>query len=224
MEWCKLFATFATDPKVRKLSDRAFRRYVEAMCDTTLHETDGRIDPAEARPTAELVTAGLWDRDIDGLAIHGWTNRQLTKEQIAAVREKSRERQRRHREGSHGVSNAAVTPTEVEVEVEKNTVTAIAVTPAPTLNQRANILARAYTDVQPMSRFPAIAGIVRTALKANHPDDDIRAALLRLAEEGRGVTTETLRVELEGLPVMRARIADPAGELIKGVLGESVTG
>lgn len=71
---------------------------------------------------------------------------------------------------------------------------------AKTVNQRANALASAYTDRQPMSKFPAIAGIVRKAINTGaYTDDDIAAALTRLADEGRSVTVETLRIELEGL-------------------------
>jgi hypothetical protein len=54
-----------------------------------------------------------------------------------------------------------------------------------------------------MSRFPAVAGIVRKAIRAQHSDQAITDALVRLAGEGRSVTVETLRIELEGLPASR---------------------
>jgi hypothetical protein len=76
---------------------------------------------------------------------------------------------------------------------------------AESLNQRAQRLTKAYTDVQPMSKFPAVLGIVKTAIAAHHGDDEIIPALLRLARDGRGVTTETLRVELQGLPAPRGQ-------------------
>ncbi|MCW2601837.1 MAG: hypothetical protein JWM02_3666 [Frankiales bacterium] len=72
--------------------------------------------------------------------------------------------------------------------------------------QRINRLAKAYTDRVPMSNFPAIAGVVRKAVRASHGDEPILAALSRLAGDGRSVTTETLRIELEG----KARSGRPA--------------
>lgn len=76
----------------------------------------------------------------------------------------------------------------------------------PTLNQRGNALAKHYADLQPMCNFPAIAGIVKKAIKAGFEDDEIRDALIRLATEGRSVTVETLRIELEGLNPVGASI------------------
>jgi hypothetical protein len=67
----------------------------------------------------------------------------------------------------------------------------------------AQAITRAYVDRVPMSRFPAVLGIVRKALKADHDADQVKAALLRLADEGRSVTVETLRIELEGAPPAR---------------------
>jgi Helix-turn-helix domain len=74
---------------------------------------------------------------------------------------------------------------------------------APSVGSRSNALAKVYHDRQPMSRFPAIAGIARTALDAGFPDAEVAAALLRLADDRRPVTVETLRIELEGLPPRR---------------------
>lgn len=66
-------------------------------------------------------------------------------------------------------------------------------------------ITRAYTERVPLSKFPAVLGIVRRGMKAGHPPDAIQAALLRLADEGRPVTVDALRVELEGLPTSRRR-------------------
>ena len=64
-------------------------------------------------------------------------------------------------------------------------------------------ITRAYAERVPLSKFPAVLGIVRRALKANYPPDAVKAALLRLADERRPVTVDSLRVELEGLPAPR---------------------
>jgi hypothetical protein len=73
-------------------------------------------------------------------------------------------------------------------------------------NQRANRLAKIYTDLVPLSRFPAIAGIVRKAIQADKTDAEIGDALTRLAKEGRSLTVDVLRVEIEGLPVPSPRL------------------
>jgi hypothetical protein len=71
------------------------------------------------------------------------------------------------------------------------------------LNQRAQRLTRAYTDIEPVSNFAAVMRIVKKA--ASYSDAEIIPALERLARDGRGVTTETLRVELQGLPAQRGQ-------------------
>ena len=68
------------------------------------------------------------------------------------------------------------------------------------VNVVSNRLAKGYTDVVPLSRFPAIAGIAKKALQSGYDEQTIADALGRLATEGRPVTTETLRIEMEGLP------------------------
>jgi hypothetical protein len=75
-----------------------------------------------------------------------------------------------------------------------------------TENQRSKRITDAYHAVEPMSKWVAINGIVTTAVKAGKwTDDEIRAAMLRLAADGRTVTTETLRIELAGKPAYRSR-------------------
>lgn len=72
---------------------------------------------------------------------------------------------------------------------------------APSEGQRVNVLAKRYTDRVPLSNFPAVAGVVRKAVRAAMwADDEIAAALERLADDGRAVTTDALRYELQGFP------------------------
>jgi hypothetical protein len=84
--------------------------------------------------------------------------------------------------------------------------TSLALVPTPeTATRRSKRITDAYHAVEPMSKWPAVNGIVLKAIKANRwQDDEIHDALLRLAAEGRPVTVETLRVELNGLPPPRA--------------------
>ena len=97
-------------------------------------------------------------------------------------------------------------PSEHYEEQEHNEVLPDPADPAGTVNQRANLIAKQYTDVVPMSRFPAIAGIAKKAVNAGYSDQEIVDALLRIAGEGRSVTVESLRIEIEGL-VPRGRMS-----------------
>lgn len=70
-----------------------------------------------------------------------------------------------------------------------------------TYTQRSKVITDAYAAAQPLCKWPAVNGVVLKAIKTEqYADDEIRAAVLRLAEEGRSVTVDTLRVELSGLP------------------------
>ncbi len=73
--------------------------------------------------------------------------------------------------------------------------------PAKSVTQRAKAITDAYTEIEPMSKWPAVNAIVIKAIKTDRwSDDEIRAAMLRLGGEGRSVTVDTLRVELNGQP------------------------
>jgi hypothetical protein len=77
--------------------------------------------------------------------------------------------------------------------------------PADSVTRRSKRITDAYTAVEPMSKWPAVNGIVIRAIKVGRwRDEEIHSALLRLAAEGRPVTVESLRVELDGLPPARA--------------------
>lgn len=75
-------------------------------------------------------------------------------------------------------------------------------------NRRAQALAAGYVDLVPLSKFPAVLGVVKKALNAGYADDMVRAALVRIAHEGRSVTVDVLRIELEGLTPARAAAAN----------------
>lgn len=107
----------------------------------------------------------------------------------------------------------------VEPSVQPSALAAVAAS-EPTIAQRSNALAKGYYDVQPLCNFPSISKIARKAIRAGHSDEAIREALLRLADERRGVTTETLRVELEGLPERKSRQVDRAAEILKGAMAD----
>ncbi len=73
--------------------------------------------------------------------------------------------------------------------------------------QRVNRLARTYTSRVPLSKFIAVAGVVRAAVRAAdrdgqplYTDQQLTDGLARLVEERRAVTIDTLRIALEGPP------------------------
>lgn len=72
---------------------------------------------------------------------------------------------------------------------------------AKAANKAAQDLARAYTELVPLSNFPAVMRLARKALgTGRYSDEQLRAALVRLGRDGRTVTADTLRYELEGFP------------------------
>lgn len=86
----------------------------------------------------------------------------------------------------------------------------------PSEGQRVNALTKVYTDLVPLSNFPAVAGVVRKAVRAGMWDDEtIAEALERMARDGRAVTTDALRYELTGFPgrqTNRARALEAGAE------------
>lgn len=68
---------------------------------------------------------------------------------------------------------------------------------AETEGQRVNRLTRIYTDRVPLSKFVAVAGVVRAAVRAGHTDEQITAGLGLIADEKRAVTIDTLRIAIE---------------------------
>jgi hypothetical protein len=180
-----------------------------------------------------LVTAGLWLSVDRGYQFNDFTDYNPTSEQVKADRGAAKERQRKAREAAkqkrdNERSSKEVTPpsrrddpvTSPEVrsprpdptrpEGSKEPLTSEpTVLPEPTDGQRINEITKAYAEAEPLSNFPAIRGVVSKAFKTGEfTDDEIREALLRLASEGRSVTTNTLRIELRGYPGPKR---DPGG-------------
>ncbi len=56
-----------------------------------------------------------------------------------------------------------------------------------------------YCAIEPLSKYPAIFGVVMKALAGDRfSGEEVMAAVVQIANEGRGLTTETLRVQLMG--------------------------
>lgn len=88
MDWVKLWTTIHDDPGMLRLSDKAFRYYLNAWSWSGKHDTDGEFEVFGKHPkcVAELVAAGKFEPtdDPDRFLIHGWGGRQVTAEQAAA--------------------------------------------------------------------------------------------------------------------------------------------
>ena len=71
---------------------------------------------------------------------------------------------------------------------------------ALSVTQRSKRITDAYAEAEPMCKWPAVNGVVIKAIKSNRfSDDEIQAALLRMAAENRSVTVDSLRTELGGM-------------------------
>lgn len=69
------------------------------------------------------------------------------------------------------------------------------------VTQRAKRITDAYSEAEPLCKWPAVNAIVIRAIKAQKwADEEVRDALLRLAKDNRSVTVDSLRNELTGPP------------------------
>lgn len=82
-----------------------------------------------------------------------------------------------------------------------------------TITQRSKRITDLYAAAEPMCKWPAVNSVVIRAIKTEEwSDDEIRDALLRMAEENRSVTIDSLRIELNGLPAAKHRAGSPQPE------------
>lgn len=230
MTWVRVDDRFPDHPKVRGLSDRAFRAHVTGLCYACAYLTDGWVPPSVVtiKAAAELVQAGLWHETpaTNGYWINDFLDYNPSREKVESDRQAKRAAGKLGGKASGEARAKQSASALVQPDREQPASEVLNTRPVPSpstsidvaqrsVNQRANDLAKAYHDRQPLSNFPAVAAIAKKAINAGHADAAIVDALLRLADEGRGVTVETLRVELEGLPVRRSRTPDRAAELIR---------
>ena len=202
-----------------------------------------------------LVGSGLWERaerdGESGYLFHDWGHFQMTKEDVLADREHNRDRQRRFREKKREARNAVTngvtnggsngTPT-LPVPVPKvlsSEVTSSAhvgnAQESPRIDNEprsktvsigALKLSRAYTDIVKMSDPGKICMVITNALAANQTDEQIRSALVRLANDKRAVTIDTLRIEIENSGVQRMPngMTKDANGIVRNSAGMAVAG
>lgn len=90
--WVKLDDRFTDNAKIARLSDKAFRVYVHALCYSAGALTDGLVPWSKARTWAsvktigEMTAAGLWDEVKLGYQIHDYLDYQQSREQVDARR------------------------------------------------------------------------------------------------------------------------------------------
>ena len=100
MAWVRIDDTFWSNPKLQRLSDRAFRLWMRSLGYCNQHLTDGVLDDVALRTLGattkvcdELVVAGCFDPVPDGgYAIHDYLHFQESRETILARRRRAAER------------------------------------------------------------------------------------------------------------------------------------
>lgn len=110
---------------------------------------------------------------------------------------------------------------EPTTEPSEPPVVALATTEPPTIDHRVNLITDAAYEVRPMMNYAATRTIVKKALNAGFADQAVHDALQRVIADGRSITTETVRVELEGLPERKTRTPDRAAEILRAVNGSA---
>lgn len=117
--WFRLYAEFATDPKIQMLSESLQRRFIMLLCircngSVTLHDDEVtfqmRVTPEEWQETkAIFIAKGFIDKANN--IIH-WDKRQFRSDS-------SKERVARHREKLKQPCNVTVTPPDTDTDTEK---------------------------------------------------------------------------------------------------------
>ena len=130
--WFRMYAEFATDPKVQMMSESDQRRFVMLLClrcsndDVTLHDDEVafqlRISNDEwSRSKALFLQKGLINEDNTPTS---WDKRQF-------VSDSSAERVRRHRENKKKAAKRACNVTETPPEADTEADTDTSLSPAP---------------------------------------------------------------------------------------------
>ena len=130
--WCRLYAEFATDPKIQMMNECMQRRYIMLLCmrtsnvTVTLHETEiafhMRISDADLAETKALFIAkGFIDEDWN---LKNWDKRQFTSDSSAARVARHREKKKKASNGDVTLhvtnANALDTDTDTDTDTEEN--------------------------------------------------------------------------------------------------------
>ncbi|MDX8384086.1 MAG: hypothetical protein R8M45_08390 [Ghiorsea sp.] len=123
--WFRMYAEFATDPKVQMLSEVMQRRYIMLLClrcngDVTLHDDEAafqlRISNEDMDATKQcLMERGLIDENLNPAK---WDKRQFTSDSSVARVQKHREAKKTAKKQP---CNVTVTPPETDTETDTDT-------------------------------------------------------------------------------------------------------
>lgn len=106
------------NPKLVRISDRAFRLWFHACCYCNRNLTDGRVPAAllaglshtsTRRTATELVDAGLLERDGEDYLVHDYLDHNPSREEVEEERRRSRERTAKWRETRQVTRHTRVT-------------------------------------------------------------------------------------------------------------------
>lgn len=173
----------------------------------------------------ELVERGLWERSKLGFRFHDWNDYQPSPEHVAEIRElrkaagrkgglakgyKQNAKQIGKQNSSSGLAKPKQPPSKTlsPIPIPNTEPSLRSGSAAPNIEagdtelrptQRSKRITDAYAEIEPMCKWPAINGVVLHAIKIGKwTDEEIEAAVIRLAKDGRTVTIESLRIELQG--------------------------
>lgn len=220
----KLHDGFPEHRKTAVLSDRAFRRLIEAWCYCNRTLSDGHIPKAlgdkmfSRKVCDELTQAGWVARSEFGYEMLGYLEHQSSAEQVADLR---RKRSAAGSKGGKAAASARASAKQVpkqtaskiqpEVEVEEEVTRGTGSSAAHVSNARdpephlsrsfpANVvlIANRYTDKVKLSDRSKVCNVVDMALRHGYLSTKVEDALSRLADSGMPVTPDTLRIEIEG--------------------------
>lgn len=106
MGWARFDDNAPEDPRVDGMSDGAFRLWFNAICYSNRNLTDGYVPNARIprltpryKPAhkAELIDAGAWHKEQDGIRIHGYLDYQPSAAQVHEQRQYEREKKAQQR-------------------------------------------------------------------------------------------------------------------------------
>lgn len=112
MTWLKLDDRFGIHPKIRPLSDKAYRLHTIGLLCAAGQLSDGNLshydvdrclvdaNRASRKHVDELVGAGLWIKTVGGYAIKDYLEYNPPASKIKAERDRNADRQRRFREAN----------------------------------------------------------------------------------------------------------------------------
>lgn len=215
MQWFRLYAEFANDPKVQMMSEAAQRRLVMLFCfkcndDVTLQDEQVafqlRISAEEwAITKADFVRRGFIDKENN---IVNWERRQFKSDQ-------SNERVKKFREKKKRDCNVTVTTPEAE-QIQKQSRT------DTTLSARATDAVPPFTEIYDHGSavFPALASrattVIREWLKAGAVPQDAIGEIDRAKAQGKeikswgyftGGVMDAVSTRLNPLPCGKPRAA-----------------